>query len=188
MAKDQHVVPRGGQWAIREAGNKTDTGVYPTQREAITRAREIAKNQGSELVIHGSNGQIQEQSSYGMVDLLRWPVRESVRRQIVPIAYYLEARKGFRSDAALAKALGVSAETITRWKRGGTVEPESERLLRDLAVAVSELLTAYEPEAVPEWLQGRAPREQKTPLEWLREGNLAEVLNQINASATGAYS
>src|SRR6185436_4221954 len=121
---------------------------------------------------------------------LLWGVglRHAVGRRIVPAAYYLLARRGFRSEQELADALGIGKGELGRWKRGKGLSSESERLLRDVAVAVSELLTVYEPEAVPEWLQGSAPGELKTPLEWLREGNLAEILNLINASATGAYS
>jgi hypothetical protein len=65
MAKNQHIVPRGGQWAIRGAGNSKDTLRFGTQAEAIARGREIARNQGSELVIHGTDGRIREKSSYG---------------------------------------------------------------------------------------------------------------------------
>lgn len=36
-----------------------------TQAEAIQRAREIARNQESELFIHGRNGKIRERDSYG---------------------------------------------------------------------------------------------------------------------------
>ncbi len=36
-----------------------------TQKEAIEIARQIAINQQSELVIHGTNGRIREKNSYG---------------------------------------------------------------------------------------------------------------------------
>ena len=110
------------------------------------------------------------------------------RQRLVPEAYYVLAREGFASDRQLAAALGVDPHALSKWKRGLELDADHERLLRDFAVAVSELLTVYEPAAVPAWLQGRAQGEEKRPLDWLREGNLAEVLNQINASATGAYS
>ena len=115
-------------------------------------------------------------------------LRHAAADRIVPAAYYLLARRGFRSDQELADVLGIGWDEFGRWKRGKSLGSDDERLLRDLAITVSELLTVYEPAAVPEWLQARAPGELKTPLEWLREGNLAEVLNLINASATGAYS
>lgn len=65
MSKNQHVVPRGGEWAVRGEGNSRDTVRLRSQNDAIARAREIARNQGSELVIHGTDGRIREKSSYG---------------------------------------------------------------------------------------------------------------------------
>lgn len=65
MGKNQHVVPRDDGWGVRGAGNSRDTARTRTQGEAIDRAREIAKNQSSEVVIHRSNGQIRDKNSYG---------------------------------------------------------------------------------------------------------------------------
>jgi hypothetical protein len=65
MAKNQHIVPRGGQWAVRGAGNKKDTRLFDTQADAIAHGREIARNQRGELVIHGADGRIRDKSSYG---------------------------------------------------------------------------------------------------------------------------
>jgi hypothetical protein len=39
--------------------------VHDTQKEAIDRGREIARNQGTELFIHGRDGQIRERDSHG---------------------------------------------------------------------------------------------------------------------------
>ncbi len=67
MAKksNQHVVPHGSDWAVKGAGNSKATVVVDTQQEAIQLGRQIAINQGSELLIHGRNGQIRERNSYG---------------------------------------------------------------------------------------------------------------------------
>jgi hypothetical protein len=65
MGKNQHVVPHGEDWAVRGEGNSRATTVHSTQQEAIEHAREIARNQQSELLIHGTNGQIRERNSYG---------------------------------------------------------------------------------------------------------------------------
>ncbi|MBA3874788.1 MAG: DUF2188 domain-containing protein, partial [Anaerolineae bacterium] len=46
-------------------GNSRDTVIKPTQREAIERAREIAINNGSEVLVHRENGKIRERNSYG---------------------------------------------------------------------------------------------------------------------------
>ncbi|MCY1264433.1 hypothetical protein D9M68_154740 [compost metagenome] len=63
--KNQHVVPYGDDWAVKGAGNSKATRVVGTQAEAIELAREIAKNQGSEMLIHGKDGQIRERNTYG---------------------------------------------------------------------------------------------------------------------------
>jgi len=63
--KNQHVVRRGDDWAVLGAGNSRDTARFDTQREAIVRAKVIARNQGSEVLIHGRNNLIRERHSYG---------------------------------------------------------------------------------------------------------------------------
>lgn len=65
MGKNQHVVPAGDQWGVRGAGDSRLTSRHDTQAEAAAAAREIAQNQRSELLIHGTNGQIRERNSYG---------------------------------------------------------------------------------------------------------------------------
>lgn len=63
--KNQHVVPHKEGWAVRGAGNSKATSIHDTQRAAIDVGRSIAKNQGSELLIHGGNGQIRSRDSHG---------------------------------------------------------------------------------------------------------------------------
>jgi uncharacterized protein YdaT len=63
--KGQHVVPSGSGWSVRKAGSSRASGTFSTQSEAIDRARSIARNQGSELYIHGRDGRIRERDSYG---------------------------------------------------------------------------------------------------------------------------
>jgi len=66
MAKNnQHVMPLGNGWAVKGEGNKNFTVITETQRDAITVARAIAKNNKSELVIYGKDGKIREKDSYG---------------------------------------------------------------------------------------------------------------------------
>ncbi len=65
MGKNQHVVPNGDKWAVKGAGNEKNTRIVDTQKEAINIAREIAKNQQSELVIHRPDGRIRDKDSYG---------------------------------------------------------------------------------------------------------------------------
>ena len=63
--KNQHVVPRANEWAVRGAGNSRDTSHHSTQAQAERAARDIAINQKSEVLIHGENGRIRERNSYG---------------------------------------------------------------------------------------------------------------------------
>ncbi len=63
--KNQHIVKHASGWAVKGAGNEKATKVVKTQNEAINIGKEIAKNQNSELFIHGRNGQIRERNSYG---------------------------------------------------------------------------------------------------------------------------
>jgi len=65
MGKNQHVVKKGNKWAVKGAGNQKATKIVRTQKQAIEFAKEIAKNQKSEVVIHGRNGKIRDKDSYG---------------------------------------------------------------------------------------------------------------------------
>lgn len=65
MGKNQHVVKRPDGWAVRGENNSRDTSHHRTQEEARQAAREIAKNQQSEVVVHRPNGQIRDKDSYG---------------------------------------------------------------------------------------------------------------------------
>jgi uncharacterized protein YdaT len=65
MGKNQHVVPHADKWAVKGEGNSKSTKIAATQKEAVSYAREIARNQKSELLIHGKDGKIRERDSYG---------------------------------------------------------------------------------------------------------------------------
>lgn len=66
MGKNQHVTPHhNGGWQVKGAGNSKATVRVATQAQAIQIAREISKNQHSELVIHGRNGAIRAKDSHG---------------------------------------------------------------------------------------------------------------------------
>lgn len=63
--KPQHVVPASGAWGVRGQGNSRLTSVFGTQGEAYGAARDIARNQHSELLLHGRKGQIRARESFG---------------------------------------------------------------------------------------------------------------------------
>jgi transcriptional regulator with XRE-family HTH domain len=108
--------------------------------------------------------------------------------QVPQVAYYLEAKRGFPTDAALAEAIGVHRSQISRWKTGEAAESENAWLLRDIASAVARLADHYERSTTYAWLYGENPElEGRQPLELLREGRVAEVLMVIQAETSGAY-
>lgn len=63
--KNQHVVPKDGNWAVKGAGNDRATKTFDRQSDAIDFARDIARNQKSELFVHRKDGTIRERDSYG---------------------------------------------------------------------------------------------------------------------------
>lgn len=66
MAKrNQHVVPLGNGWAVKAEGAGRATVITSKQSDAISVARDIAKNSNSELIVHGKDGKIRERNSYG---------------------------------------------------------------------------------------------------------------------------
>ncbi|MBR3022509.1 MAG: DUF2188 domain-containing protein [Bacteroidaceae bacterium] len=65
MGKNQHVVPTGGRWGVKVEGNSKLTSTFDKQSDAIAAARQISRNQHSELFIYGRNGQIRKRDSHG---------------------------------------------------------------------------------------------------------------------------
>lgn len=65
MKKNQHVIPHNDGWAVKGEGNSRVTKTADTQHEAIEIAKQIAKNQESEMFVHRPNGQIRDRNSYG---------------------------------------------------------------------------------------------------------------------------
>ena len=67
--KNQHVVPSSDtpskKWAVKGEGNKRNTKLTLTKDKAVERARQIAKNQKTELVIHNKDGKISDKDSFG---------------------------------------------------------------------------------------------------------------------------
>ncbi len=62
--KNQHVVPHEDGWAVRGEGNERITASYNYQDDAIDRAKEIAKNYQSSVIIHRKDGTIRDRISY----------------------------------------------------------------------------------------------------------------------------
>lgn len=64
--KNVHVGPHpNGGWQAKKEGGARAIAVTPTKKEAEKIGREVAKKEGSELVIRGENGRIQDKDSHG---------------------------------------------------------------------------------------------------------------------------
>lgn len=66
LLKQHHVVhnPKSG-WDVKAAHAQRVSAHSATKAEAISIARTISQNQGSELFIHNMNGQIASRDSHG---------------------------------------------------------------------------------------------------------------------------
>jgi len=60
MAKSTHVVPNKekGGWDIKQSNGERSSGHFDTKKDAVDRAREISKNQKTELTIHNNHEKI----------------------------------------------------------------------------------------------------------------------------------
>lgn len=76
----QHVVPQDGGWAVRGTNRERATSIHSTQAEAIEAARRVAKNQHSEVVIHGRDGRIRHKISESPADKLMFQVWEETHK------------------------------------------------------------------------------------------------------------
>jgi hypothetical protein len=66
MQKAHHVVPsHNGGWDVKRVGSDRASVHTPTKQSAVDIGREISRNQGTEFVIHGKDGKIQESDSHG---------------------------------------------------------------------------------------------------------------------------
>ena len=65
MGKDQHVLKHEYGWQVKGASNSKATKLFETQKEATSFAKQTAKKQKSEVVIHSRDGQIRAKDSFG---------------------------------------------------------------------------------------------------------------------------
>ena len=65
-SKSTHVVPsHNGGWDIKQSGAQRSSGHFDKKSDAVDRAREISKNQKSELNVHNKDGKIGYKDSHG---------------------------------------------------------------------------------------------------------------------------
>ena len=66
QSKSTHVVPNDdGGWDIKQSGGQRSSGHFEIKQDAVDRAREISKNQKTELVVHNKDGKISSKDSHG---------------------------------------------------------------------------------------------------------------------------
>jgi transcriptional regulator with XRE-family HTH domain len=116
--------------------------------------------------------------------------RERTPAQLVVMADYLRARRAFVSDQEMADALNVHRTRLAAWKQGNEVpNAENAQLLSHLAVVVAELAEFLDPDVIGDWLLSESELlAGRTPLQALRGGRLADVLQAANATEQGAYT
>ncbi len=100
---------------------------------------------------------------------------------------YHKARRGFASDSEMADVLGVHRTRVAAWKTGRTPDAQNSELLSAVAITVDALLRFLDPEVVSDWLTTEQFELRAAPIEALRAGRLAEVLQTANATEQGAY-
>lgn len=59
LEKGEHVLPHNDGWAVKAEDAKQASNVFNTKQEAIDRAKEIAANKGTTIIIHKKDGSIQ---------------------------------------------------------------------------------------------------------------------------------
>lgn len=72
-SKTHHVVPNSGRggWDVKRGGSSRSSGHFNIKQDAVDAvdavdaAREISRNQRTELKVHNRNGQIAESDSHG---------------------------------------------------------------------------------------------------------------------------
>lgn len=62
--RNLHVVHSAGKWVVYRESESGAARIYATQEEAVMRARQIAKSEGVDQVIHGRDGRIRTRDSY----------------------------------------------------------------------------------------------------------------------------
>jgi hypothetical protein len=61
---DVHVVPGDNGWRVEIEGTGGARSTHKTQAEAAKTARRIARQNKTELLIHGRNGRVRERNPY----------------------------------------------------------------------------------------------------------------------------
>lgn len=63
--KTYRVAPHPEGWSVKLDGAQRASAVCDTKAQAVERAKELAQTRELQLVIHGQNGRIQTEHTYG---------------------------------------------------------------------------------------------------------------------------
>ncbi|WP_163529131.1 DUF2188 domain-containing protein [Halobacillus ihumii] len=64
LDKGEHVVSHEDGWAVQAEDAKQPSDVFENKQDAVERAKEVAKNKGTSVIIHKQDGSIQDQTTY----------------------------------------------------------------------------------------------------------------------------
>lgn len=64
MEKGEHVLSHKDGWVVKAQNAKQASTIFDKKEDAIKRAKEIAINKGTSVIVHKKNGAIQEQINY----------------------------------------------------------------------------------------------------------------------------
>ena len=108
----------------------------------------------------------------------------------VPTAAKVEAlSRDFGSQRRLAELLDVNPAQVTRWRRGQGIDELNARRVDVLELVMSNLLRLYPLAAVERWLVGVNPGlADRRPLDLIRRGQAAELLEAIAAERAGGFA
>lgn len=100
------------------------------------------------------------------------------------------AANALGSQARLAEWVGVSRSQATRWAGGQTLPSvETQRAVTDLEFIVTRAAMVWDSAVITDWLHGtNAFLGGATPLEMIRQGRTAEVLQAVTADDAGVYA
>lgn len=93
------------------------------------------------------------------------------------------------SQRRLAELLGVSPAQVTRWRRGGGIDPANAERVDLLELVLASLLRLYSADAAEQWLQGLNPHlGDRRPIDLVRAGRAQELLGAIAVERSGGYA
>jgi len=97
--------------------------------------------------------------------------------------------RDFGSQRRLAAALDVSPAQIGRWIRGRGIDDLNAERVEVLEIVMAQLLRLYTPAAAEAWLRGVNPQlGDRRPIDVIRAGRAAELLDAISAERAGAFA